>query len=127
MIQLMNKIFQEDDETKVNLLFANRSEKDIFLKDQIEDFRKKNPERLNVTYVVDHASSNDWKGETGYINKDIINKYLPKPSNDTMIFICGPDQMYQSICGKKNADKSQGPLSGILKEMGYSNENVYKF
>lgn len=33
----------------------------------------------------------------------------------------------KAISGDKAQDKSQGPLSGALLEMGYTSENVFKF
>lgn len=127
MIQLMNNIFNGDDETKVNLLFANRSEQDIFLKSHLDNISKVHGDRLKVTYIVDEAPENGWNGETGFVTREMIKKYLPAPTTDTMIFVCGPDPMYKSICGLKAEDKSQGELDGVLKQLGYTSDNVYKF
>ena len=33
----------------------------------------------------------------------------------------------KAISGDKAEDKSQGPLTGILKDLGYTSEQVYKF
>ena len=41
--------------------------------------------------------------------------------------ICGPPGMMKFISGDKAEDKSQGALEGLLKELGYSAEGVYKF
>jgi cytochrome-b5 reductase len=35
--------------------------------------------------------------------------------------------MMNAISGDKAPDKSQGELSGLLKAMGYTPEQVYKF
>ena len=35
--------------------------------------------------------------------------------------------MMKAISGDKAQDKSQGELSGLLKEMGYTSDMVYKF
>jgi hypothetical protein len=41
--------------------------------------------------------------------------------------VCGPPPMYKAICGMKAEDKSQGELSGTLKDMGYTKDMVFKF
>ena len=41
--------------------------------------------------------------------------------------VCGPPPLMKSISGDKAEDKSQGPLTGILKDLGYTSEQVYKF
>jgi hypothetical protein len=50
-----------------------------------------------------------------------LKRLLPWPQ------VCGPPPMMNSISGDKAPDKSQGPLSGMLKELGYDESNVYKF
>lgn len=53
---------------------------------------------------------------------------LPEPKHDNMkIFVCGPPGMYKAISGAKNSPFDQGELTGVLKEMGYSKDQVYKF
>jgi hypothetical protein len=43
------------------------------------------------------------------------------------VFVCGPPGMMELISGNKKSPKDQGELKGILKELGYSPEQVYKF
>lgn len=35
--------------------------------------------------------------------------------------------MYKAISGTKNSPSDQGELGGILKELGYKKEDVFKF
>lgn len=39
----------------------------------------------------------------------------------------GPPPMMNAISGDKAKDKSQGELTGILKQLGYTPEQVFKF
>lgn len=41
--------------------------------------------------------------------------------------VCGPPGMMASVSGPKAPDYSQGEVSGLLKELGYTKDNVYKF
>lgn len=52
---------------------------------------------------------------------------MPAPAADSLVCVCGPPGMMNAISGDKLPDKSQGPLTGMLKAMGYSENNVYKF
>ncbi|KAA3468336.1 NADH-cytochrome b5 reductase-like protein isoform X1 [Gossypium australe] len=81
---------------------------------------------LQVFYIVDNPTKK-WKGGTGYISKDMVTKGLPGPSDDTLIFVSGPPGMLEHICGGKAKDHSRGQLDGILKELGYTEQMVYKF
>ncbi|CAN0409948.1 unnamed protein product [Scytosiphon promiscuus] len=49
-------------------------------------------DNFEIVYVVDNPDDG-WKGETGHINASLIEKHLPKPSSDSMIFVCGPPGM----------------------------------
>jgi hypothetical protein len=82
-----------------------------------------------VHYVVDKANWGGifWKGSTGYITKDILAAHMPPPGPDNLVMVCGPPGMMAAVSGDKAPDKSQGPLSGLLKGMGYSEDMVYKF
>ncbi|PVU95861.1 hypothetical protein BB561_001520 [Smittium simulii] len=129
MLQIINKITDNsDDHTKVNLLFANTTEEDILLKDHLDSIQREYPGKLKVHYVLSKPPQG-WTGETGYMNADMIKKYLPSSSlgEDAMVFVCGPPGMMNAMSGRKISKKDQGEVSGILKELGYAKENVYKF
>jgi len=64
------------------------------------------------------------------VNKDVLARYLPSPklNNDIRIYVCGPPGFMKAISGDKNMkDYSQGELIGALKELGYTETQVFKF
>ena len=81
---------------------------------------------FKVTYVLSQPTSK-WNGLKGFVSGDIIKKYLPSPSNDVLICVCGPPPMMKSISGDKTPDYKQGPVEGLLKNAGYTEDMVYKF
>jgi cytochrome-b5 reductase len=83
------------------------------------------PDRFTLIDVLSQEpADSDWKGARGRVGKELIAKYLPGPDEeDIQIFICGPPLMYNTLTGPRE-DKE---LSGLLKEMGYKSEQVYKF
>ncbi|GFY99771.1 FAD/NAD(P)-binding oxidoreductase [Actinidia rufa] len=114
---------------------------------QIIDAILRNPDdNTQIFYTVDNPSK-DWNGGSGYITKDMVVKGLPGPSDDAsnpwiatgipfnsfvhsyhfLIQVCGPPGMMNHISGGKAKDWSQGEVSGILKELGYTEQMVYKF
>jgi cytochrome-b5 reductase len=52
---------------------------------------------------------------------------MPAPSADSLVMVCGPPPMMNAISGDKAPDKSQGEVTGFLKELGYDSTNVFKF
>ena len=138
MYQVARAIFSNpSDKTRVTLVFGNLSEDDILLKPEIEALENTYPQRFRAFYLVDKPSEK-WQGGTGHVNQELLKTILPAASDtktsdsdkgkeDLKIFICGPPGMYKAISGMKNSPSDQGELSGILKELGYKKEQVFKF
>lgn len=129
MLQVLEEVLsEEDDKTHVSLVFANNTEQDIILKNRLDALAKKHPNRFEVHYVVAQpADAASWKGHTGFINADIVKKHIPGPAEDVMVYVCGPPPFYKALSGNKAPDYSQGELDGVLKDLGYTKEQVFKF
>ncbi|KAG0250573.1 NADH-cytochrome b5 reductase [Mortierella polycephala] len=128
MLQVIGEILKnKEDKTKINLLFANVTPEDIILKDVLDALTKAHPDQLKITYVIDNAVDG-WEGETGFITGEMIKKHIPEiGSAGNKAFVCGPPPLMAAVSGEKNPDKSQGEIDGILKALGLTIEQVYKF
>ncbi|KAK2756162.1 NADH-cytochrome b5 reductase [Arachnomyces sp. PD_36] len=128
MYQLARTIFKNpDDKTKVTLVFGNVTEDDILLKKELQDLENTYPRRFKAFYTLDKPGK-DWTQGAGHINKELLKTVLPEPKEENIkIFVCGPPGMYKAISGGKVSPKEQGELSGILKDLGYNKDQVYKF
>ncbi|KAJ7269360.1 hypothetical protein B0H12DRAFT_1249740 [Mycena haematopus] len=112
--------------TKFKLLFSNVTEEDILMREDIDALAKKHPKNLEVVYLLDKPKS-DWKGPTGFINADVIKKYVAPPTTErTMVMVCGPPGQVAALAGQK-AGYQQGEIGGVLKELGYTKDQVFKF
>ncbi|XP_071865203.1 NADH-cytochrome b5 reductase 3 isoform X2 [Bombus fervidus] len=104
MLQLIRAIIKDStDETQASLLFANQTEKDILLRDELDDIAKNHPNKLKLWYTIDTSSEN-WPYSTGFINADMIKDHLFPPSPDTIVLMCGPPPMINFACNP-NLDK----------------------
>lgn len=128
MYQLVRAIFKNpEDKTKVTLVFGNLTQEDILLKREFEDLENTYPQRFKAFYMLDKPPEG-WTQGTGHITKDLLKTVLPEPKETNMkIFVCGPPGLYKAISGTKNSPQDQGELTGVLKEMGYTQDQVYKF
>jgi ferredoxin-NADP reductase len=79
-------------DTKVTLLYGNRTESDIAFRKQLEAMQEQN-QNLKVLFTLNEADS-DWKGATGFIDADMIKKEIPD-YKDTMFYTCGPPAMVE--------------------------------
>lgn len=129
MYQLTRAIFSNpDDRTKVTLVYGNVSEDDILLKRELEDLENTYPQRFRVFYTLDNPPKDASNYQKGFITKELLKTVLPEPKSENIkVFVCGPPGMYKAISGGKKSPKDQGELTGILKELGYDKDQVYKF
>ncbi|KZT63636.1 ferredoxin reductase-like protein [Daedalea quercina L-15889] len=128
MYQIVNYALSDpSNKTKFTLIFANVEERDILLRDEFDALKKKHPDTFNVIYTLDKPSDG-WKGYKGYVNKELVMQHIAPPSlaEKVKVFICGPPGQVNAIAGKKDGMK-QGSLGGILKELGYTEDQVFKF
>lgn len=93
MFQLIRAICEDDrDLTKVSLIYANRSEGDILLREELDTFARRYPKNFEVYYMLDQPPA-DWKYGSGYVTKELMAEKLPAAGADTKIMLCGPPGM----------------------------------
>jgi ferredoxin-NADP reductase len=83
-------------DTKITLLYGNRTENDIVFRKELEAMQNQN-KNLKIVFTLNEAGSG-WKGATGFINAEMIKKEIPD-FKETMFYTCGPPPMVE-IMGK---------------------------
>ncbi|RDW91541.1 hypothetical protein BP5796_02706 [Coleophoma crateriformis] len=107
MYQLIRAICEDPkDTTKISLLYANQTEADILLREELDEFARKFPQKFSVWYVLNTAPPN-WKYGQGFITKDAMKAKLAAPSPDTKVHLCGPPPMINA-------------MKGALAELGFT-------
>eukprot|EP00924_Labyrinthula_sp_SR-Ha-C_P001258 snap_masked-scaffold_7-processed-gene-18.37-mRNA-1 protein AED:1.00 eAED:1.00 QI:0/0/0/0/1/1/2/0/285 len=132
-LQMSRYIFRNpEDVTKVFITYANRSEEDIIclqellkLQEDFPDRPKKDPSTLPFKYSKGWVSKKD-------IEENVLQNLEEWNLNtdDGAHFVCGTRQFLDTVCGDKIKDekgnKIYGPLRGILKELDFSENQVFK-
>jgi cytochrome-b5 reductase len=126
MLQVIEELLRiSEDKTTLALVFGNVTEADILLRDRLDELASKHP-RFTVTYILDRPPA-QWSGSSGFISADLLREKLAPPSADVLVLVCGPPGMVSAISGPKAKDWTQGEVGGLLKELGYTAEMVFKF
>ena len=114
MLQVLRQALNDPkDKTEFSLIFANQTEKDILLRDELERYAAEH-ENFKVWYTLDRADD-DWKYSTGFVNGDMIKAHMPPPAEDTQILICGPTPMVKFA------------ILPAFDELGYLAEHYFAF
>lgn len=139
---LTHALKDEANKTKFKLIYSNVSEKDILLRAELDALQQKFSQTFEIVYLVDNPTA-EWTGPVGFITADHIKQNVgPASLGDKIkIFVCGeqgfelrsslkstknrvgPPPQVASLAGKKDG-QNQGELDGILKDLGYTQEQV---
>ncbi|KAL9388296.1 hypothetical protein Peur_016901 [Populus x canadensis] len=114
MFQLTRAILENPkDKTIVHLIYANTTFEDILLKEDLDDFARKFPDRFKVYYVLSKPPE-AWTGGGGHVSKEMIQSHCPPPAPDIRILRCGPPGMNEAMTAHLNA-------------LGYTSSMQYEF
>lgn len=102
------------DTTKFSLIYANKTEGDILVQDLLEDYSQRSEGRFKVYYTLDFPPEK-WQHKKGFITDEMIKECLPPPSENPLVFMCGPPPMVEFAC-KKN-----------LEKLGYEKSSYHSF
>ncbi|GME93528.1 unnamed protein product [[Candida] boidinii] len=129
LYQLIHKILTNpNDNTRISLIYGSTSPEDILLKGELDSLAQTHPQQFSIDYFVDKApTGTEFNGKVGYITEEDLKKSLFGPSKDSHVFVCGPPPLYKAISGNKVSPSDQGEVTGILANLGYTKEHVFKF
>jgi len=94
IISMLRTLKDRHDNRPVWFIYANHSWEDVIFAEELQALN----ERLDFHLI--HVLSNpseEWDGEEGRINQDLLNKYLPTNRREQEYFICGPVPMRGAV------------------------------
>jgi len=98
MLQLIRHAIRDSgDDIQMALLFANQTEEDILLREELEQVQKDHPDRFKLWYTVDRPGEG-WEYSSGFVSSEMIEKHLFAPSDDHLVVMCGPPPMINFAC-----------------------------
>ncbi|KAG7024645.1 hypothetical protein SDJN02_13463, partial [Cucurbita argyrosperma subsp. argyrosperma] len=81
-----------EDETEMFLVYANRTENDILMREELDEWSRSD-KRFNVWYVVQESVREGWEYSVGVVSESIMREHLPAASADSLALACGPPPM----------------------------------
>lgn len=100
------------DDTPISLVFANVTEDDILLREEIESLAETHPQ-FDVYFVLNDPPEG-WGMGVGFVTKDILLERFGEAEAGSIALMCGPPPMNKA-------------MKGIVAELGYKDGQVFKF
>ncbi|AHM62876.1 oxidoreductase FAD/NAD(P)-binding domain protein [Flammeovirgaceae bacterium 311] len=89
-MSMLRTMRDDKDPRKAILIYANKDWDDITFREELDELCG----QINLTVIhVLEKTPKDWKGEEGFVDQDMLKKYLPDKPNEWMYFLCGPMPM----------------------------------
>ena len=76
------------------LVYGNPDWDDVLYRDELAALAEDLP--LTVIHVLEHAPD-DWDGETGHVDGDLIDRRLPTHLAALPVYVCGPDALANAV------------------------------
>ncbi|KAE8148614.1 hypothetical protein BDV25DRAFT_157960 [Aspergillus avenaceus] len=122
MYQLIRAICEDErDLTEISLIYANRTEADILLREELDTLAHKYPKNFKVWYMLDTAPEG-WSYGTGFVNETVLSDKLTGPSRESKVLLCGPPGMMQAT--KKTLVSMGFTKPGPVSKMG---DQIFSF
>ena len=99
-------------DAQLTLLYGSSEEDDIIFYDEFNAMEKDYPDRIKIVHILSCEVVSLKNCETGFITKEIIEKYCDVDSS--AFFICGPQVMYNFV--EKELGKFNLPVKRIRRE-----------
>ncbi|KAJ1935695.1 hypothetical protein FBU59_005302 [Linderina macrospora] len=128
MYQLIDRILQnpDDKDTKISLLYGSRAESDIIYREQLDKMAADYKSRLDIRYIVDQGPTE--LPLIGYMTPQLLKEFTKGfTKGKDIVLVSGPDPMMKCVSGLRPIGPTQGPLSGILRELEFRQRDVFKF
>ncbi len=98
-----------EDVRPVYFFYGRRAWEELTFREELDALTQRL--NLKLVYVLEQPSP-DWKGETGFIDADVLRRYLPKQYRRFQYFICGPLPMMDA-------------MERLLPALGIPSDNIH--
>jgi predicted ferric reductase len=89
-MSIIRTMYDDDDQRPVILLYGNPRWEEVVFRDDLAELSSKM--NLRVVHILEEPPP-DWSGETGFLDREMLARYLPDNKNEFEYFSCGPKPM----------------------------------
>ncbi len=112
VMSMLRTLADRGDTRPLHLIFGYSSWDRFTFREELEELTQK----LNLVFVPVLGEPHEgWKGETGMLTPELLERYLPEERTERVCFICGPVPMIESV--ERSLSAAGVSLSHIHSEL----------
>ncbi|MFU8803208.1 MAG: ferric reductase-like transmembrane domain-containing protein [Bradymonadaceae bacterium] len=111
IMSLLRTLAEDEDPRHFVLFYANKNWDGVIFREEIEGFKEKLD--LDVVHVLEEPPQ-DWNGESGFVEEDVLERHLPDREARYFYYICGPEPMMDLV--ESTLVNRKIPLPHIMSE-----------
>lgn len=94
IMSILRTFADRGDRRPVTLIYASESWDAVTFREELEALEP----RLNLRVVhVLRDPPEDWEGETGYVDRELIERHLPEDPDSAAYMLCGPEPVTDAV------------------------------
>lgn len=109
VMSMLRTLADRKSEKQLTFLYGNPTWESVIYREELTELEKQL--NLNLVHVLERPPE-DWEGETGFINADVLRRNLPDNYKEATFFICGPLPMIEAV-------------EAALAEVDVAPQNIY--
>jgi 3-phenylpropionate/trans-cinnamate dioxygenase ferredoxin reductase subunit len=111
IMSMLVTLAERKDERPLLLIYANKTWEDVTYREEIAALKDK----LDLTVVhILREPPEDWSGESGYVDKELLERYIPKRPATRNYFICAVPKMMDQV--EKALHELEVPVTNVHME-----------
>lgn len=111
IMSMLRTLADRSDERPLTLVYASKTWDEVIFREEIDRLCMRLT--LRVIHVIEQPDDS-WGGERGFVNAEILGRYVPKDRKEVDYFICGPDPMMDAV--EEALTELEVPLGQIHSE-----------
>lgn len=94
IMSMLVTLAEQNDERPLILIYSSKSWEDITYREELEALKQRLD--LEIVHVL-REPPEDWTGERGYVDKELLKRYIPKRPATRNYFICAVPKMMDQV------------------------------
>jgi len=94
IISILRTLADRHDNRPLWFIYGNDCWENVIFAEELHALKKRLD--LHLVHVLTDPSE-DWEGEKGYVNQDLLHKYLPTNRREQEYYVCGPVPMRSAV------------------------------